>query len=593
MQTIYYMWYLLENYATNPEIKNIVDNTEMYFIPVVNPDGYVHNETTNPNGGGMWRKNRRINPDGTIGVDNNRNYDYWINGDFTQSVFNTTGISATGTGETYPGTAPFSEPENQAIKYFVETNNFKIALNAHTYSNLLLYPYGYADNVFSPEETLYNKLSGLLVKESNFANEIAWTLYPASGDSDDFMYGQTMDHSKIYAFTPEIGSSFWPASSQIIPLCNQMMFTNLNAAKALLNLGKVVDKSPEYIGVNAIFPASFELTHYGLLSTGNYTVSVNPISANIISVGAPFIINNVPTTESVSTAISIGLAPGTNSGDLIVYEFLLNNGQTIEKLKVIKKFGEFITTLSNDCSTVAPNWTTSALAWATTTEAFVSPSTSITDSPNADYLPSQTKTITLNNPIVLSGIPGAKISFAAKWNLENNFDYVVFQISTNNGSTWVSQCGKYTNLASGFQGTGPVFDGVQLSWINEEINLSDYIGQTIKVRFQIKSDQAAQFDGFYFDDFKVNILQNNTLKTNNSEVSQFGIYPNPTSSYLNVNTAKTNYKIAIFNLQGQLIFEKENNNGFQEINTENLASGIYLIEIKSDSFTEIKKFTKK
>ena len=58
------------------KLRNIVDSTEMYFIPCVNPDGYVYNETTNPNGGGYWRKNRRNNNDGSYGVDLNRNYGY-------------------------------------------------------------------------------------------------------------------------------------------------------------------------------------------------------------------------------------------------------------------------------------------------------------------------------------------------------------------------------------------------------------------------------------------------------------------------------------------------------------------------------------
>lgn len=591
MQTIFYMWYLLENYETNDSVKNIVDNTEMYFIPVINADGYVFNESTNPNGGGNWRKNRRDNNDGTFGVDNNRNYDYWVNGDQNLSAWNTTGVGPS-SSLTFAGPSALSEPENQNIKSFVESHNFTIALNAHSFSNLLLYPFGYAFNIPSPDDLVFSTISKHLVKESNYANIIASQLYEASGGSDDWMYGQTFNHTKIYAFTPEIGSSFWPASSQIIPLCNQMMFTNLNAAKMLLNLGVTVDKSPEFIGANATFPAVFDLTHYGLLSNGNYVVSVNPISANITSVGAPFIRTSMSTIETINGSIEVGLASGTSSGDLIIYELLVNNGQSIEKLRVIKKFGEFQTILTNDCSSIAPQWTTSSLAWGLTTEAFVSPSSSITDSPNTNYLANQTKTITLNDPIVLTGITGAQISFKAKWELENNFDYVVFQVSINNGSTWVSQCGKYTNQGSGFQGSVPVFDGLQTNWVTEEINLSDYIGQTIKVRFQFKSDSLENLDGFYFDDFKVNVLQNNVLNTNNSSVSQFVVYPNPTSAYLNVNTTKTNYQIAIYNLQGQLIFRKENNSGIQKIDTENFCSGMYLIELKSDNFTEVKSLQK-
>jgi carboxypeptidase T len=54
-QLIYYMWYLLENYETNAEVKYLVDNNQLFFVPCVNPDGYVYNWTTNPNGGGMHR----------------------------------------------------------------------------------------------------------------------------------------------------------------------------------------------------------------------------------------------------------------------------------------------------------------------------------------------------------------------------------------------------------------------------------------------------------------------------------------------------------------------------------------------------------
>ncbi|MBQ0741152.1 peptidase M14, partial [Aquimarina celericrescens] len=66
-QNLFYMWYLLENYNSNPEIKTLVDNTELYFIPIVNPDGYIYNQQTNPNGGGYWRKNRRNNG-GSYGI---------------------------------------------------------------------------------------------------------------------------------------------------------------------------------------------------------------------------------------------------------------------------------------------------------------------------------------------------------------------------------------------------------------------------------------------------------------------------------------------------------------------------------------------
>jgi hypothetical protein len=590
--TIYYMWYLLENYASSEEVRDILDNTELYFIPVINPDGYIYNQTTNPNGGGMWRKNRRDFGDGTFGVDNNRNYDYWINGDSNQSIWNTLGVSATTTGETYPGTATFSEPETQAVRYFVENHNFKIALNAHTFSDLLLYPYGYDLNVLSPDDTYFNKISGIMVSQNDLTNKIASELYAASGDSDDFMYGQTMNHDKIFAFTPEIGASFWPASSSILPLCKKMMFTNITAAKLVREYGFIEDTSPTFIGTAAIFDANFTLTKYGLGGNGNFTVSINPISSNIVSVGIPFSISGMQVSESASASIQIALAQGTASNDEIVFEYVIDNGQTTERKLITKRYGQLQNILTDAGSAISPTWTSTN--WATTTEAFVSPSASITDSPFANYTNNLNKRITLTDPIDLTGILNATVTFSAKWNMEAKYDYVAFEVSTDNGIVWTKQCGKHTktftqNLVSPSI-TG--YTGNQESWVNEEINLSDYAGQTIQMRFRLSTDNGGNFDGFYFDDFKVNFLQNSVLSTANAVVSPFRIYPNPTQSILNINSSKNNYSIKIYNLVGQLVLSKENNDGFQNLDVQNLNSGLYFIELKSDGFVETQKFYK-
>ncbi len=590
-ENIFYMWYLLENYATNDEVKDIVDNTELYFIPVVNPDGYIYNHTTNPNGGGLWRKNRRAFDDGTFGVDNNRNYDYWINGDASQSVWNTTGVSPSTAGETYPGMTPMSEPENLAVQDFVESHNFKIALNAHTYSDLLLYPYGYELNSPSPDNDYLNKISGIMVSHNDLTNEISSALYAASGDSDDYMYGQTMQHSKIFAFTPEIGQSFWPATTDIIPLCSKMIFSNLTAAKLVREFGFLEDTTPRFVGGEAIFSAAFNLTRYGLGGSGNFTVSIHPLSANIISVGPAFTVSNMQVLDAVNSGIQLGLAAGTASNDDIVYEYVIDNGQTIDRKQVTKKFGQ-LQNLITDTTTnaISPVWTSTN--WATTTEAFVSPSTSITDSPSINYTNNQNKRITLTNAINLSGVANATVSFAAKWEFETNYDYVAFEVSTDNGTNWIPQCGKFTKtfVLNSTSVTG--YTGVQENWVNEEYSLSDYSGQTIKVRFRLLTDNGGNYDGFYFDDFKVNLLQNTVLASTNNVVSPFNIYPNPANAVLNINTSKTNYGIQIFNLLGQTVFSRNNNNGFQNLDVKSLESGLYFIQLKSEGFTETKKFYK-
>src|SRR5688500_3985892 len=96
--TLRFALWLCEGYGNDPLATYLVDQREFYLVPVVNPDGYVYNQTTNPGGGGMWRKNRRNNG-GSFGVDLNRNWpEKW--------GFDNTGSSGTPTSETYRGTAP-------------------------------------------------------------------------------------------------------------------------------------------------------------------------------------------------------------------------------------------------------------------------------------------------------------------------------------------------------------------------------------------------------------------------------------------------------------------------------------------------------
>ena len=47
-QMLFYMWYLLENYATNEEVRYIVDNLELYFVPCINPDGWTPPRSAGP-----------------------------------------------------------------------------------------------------------------------------------------------------------------------------------------------------------------------------------------------------------------------------------------------------------------------------------------------------------------------------------------------------------------------------------------------------------------------------------------------------------------------------------------------------------------
>ncbi|MDD2564031.1 MAG: M14 family metallopeptidase, partial [Salinivirgaceae bacterium] len=183
-QMLFQMWYLLENYATNPEIEYLVNNLELFFIPCVNPDGYIHNQNTDPNGGGMWRKNKRMNAGGSVGVDLNRNFGYMWG-------YNNSGSSTDGNSMTYRGTSGFSEPETQVIKEVCESRAFSLALNNHTYSDILIYPFGY-DNVLTPDSSIFIEYAKRMTQANGYAYGTCYqTLnYTSNGGSDDWFYGE-------------------------------------------------------------------------------------------------------------------------------------------------------------------------------------------------------------------------------------------------------------------------------------------------------------------------------------------------------------------------------------------------------------------
>jgi len=588
-QLIFYMWYLLENYETDQEIRDIVDNTELYFIPCVNPDGYVYNETDEPQGGGMWRKNRF----NTHGVDNNRNYSYIDNNG--NEVWNTAGTSNNTGNDTYAGTEPFSESENSAIRYFVENNDFKLALNNHTYSNLLLYPFGYDYNQFTEDNEVFESISGLLVQENGYENILSSELYPAAGDSDDFMYGMLTTENggtrdKIFAMTPEIGSSFWPAAATIEDLCKEMLFLNLNAAR-LVNNYATLNEISSYTIEGLSFNSTYELQRLGISEPGDFSVTFVPVSDNISSVESVNNYNQLDLGETVEGSFSITLNSNINVGDDVSYKLVLNNGAFDKEYQITKIFGEYSAIFTDSEGAFSGNWITNSNEWAETNEDYFSASTSITDSPNNNYYNNENSVITINNEIDLSDYSYAEITFKAKWEIQSNFDYVQLEIYSDNSDYWIPQCGIYTQSGGGNHQNAygePLYSGNQDAWIEEKISLSDYLGESILIRFKIITNGFGRRDGFYFDDLEINGISNQ-LNVNNN-VNEFTyLYPNPVSNILNINTDLNDFTVEIYSISGQLLITNRN---IKTYDFSNYNSGVYILKLIANQSYKVFKILK-
>jgi len=182
---LYIINQLVTLYPTDATVKALLDRTEIHFAPLVNPDGYLYTWTASANR--LWRKNRRANVGGTYGVDLNRNWnDHW-GGE---------GSSGTPSSDTYRGTAPFSEPESTAVsKYVLANGPFNGAIDYHSYSQLILRPYGWT-TALPPNDALAKTVGDtirariLAVNNVAYTSQASWQLYYTTGSAQDWYYSQ-------------------------------------------------------------------------------------------------------------------------------------------------------------------------------------------------------------------------------------------------------------------------------------------------------------------------------------------------------------------------------------------------------------------
>lgn len=222
--------YLVNEYrAQNVDVVKLVNSRDIHIIPAVNPDGMefdIQNSRYQ-----FWRKNRRANGDGTYGVDLNRNYGF---------KWGTGGSSSSPSSDTYKGPQAFSEIETIAIRDYVEAHpNIKVLLSFHTFSELILYPWGHKYDSIEDQRDFaaHKKIAEKMATWNNYDPMQASDLYIASGDTTDWSYGA----HKIISFTFELdpkntfgtgANGFYPGA-QVIP---QVFNKNLPAAMYLIDI---------------------------------------------------------------------------------------------------------------------------------------------------------------------------------------------------------------------------------------------------------------------------------------------------------------------------------------------------------------------
>ena len=507
MNLFYSVQKLCEGYETgnDPEASYLIRNREMWFIPVINPDGYIYNESIEPYGGGMHRKNRKDTGCGSgteRGVDLNRNYSYnWGSDD--------TGSSPDSCYATYRGEEAFSEPETQVVRDFIEQREFVNVLHYHSYGNMYIHPYGDASVPDEPDLTIYRELAKDMALHNNFNIGTGYEMvgYTVNGDAVDWSYGE----KNIFSYTPEIGSSgqgFWPSSDQIEAICaNQYMPNKIFSFSAGSDF--ILDDysfSSDIINPGESVSVEITIKNRGLApSNGPVTVTLEPLNNLFIVPETIGEADYIGQWETHTLNFEIEVSEQITYYSKVAMKIISQDSVSYSRLDTIEFYiGTPSLIYAEHFNDGLGQWSTNGEWGLTNNPAYGA--YALTDSPSGDYGAEQTTTATLTDEFEFNFVTDPYVSFNARWDIEDGFDFVRFQALTSDNG-WVSLQGRHTVPGNGVtvQPLGEHgYDGSQLNWVEEKIFLSQLIGQVpTAFRFIQTSDELYEGDGFTVDNFKV------------------------------------------------------------------------------------------
>ncbi|GAA1505386.1 M14 family metallopeptidase [Streptomyces synnematoformans] len=216
---LYLIGEFADDYGTDRRITDAVDGREIWIVPDLNPDGGEYDIAAGSYR--SWRKNRQPNPgSGAVGTDLNRNWDYrWgCCGGSSSSPYSST----------YRGSAPESAKEVRVVADFARSRvvggeqQITAGIDFHTYSELVLWPYGYTYNDTAPgltqdDHDAFAAVGGKMAASNGYTPQQSSDLYITDGTINDYLWGE----QKIFSYTFEMyprsagGGGFYPPDEVI------------------------------------------------------------------------------------------------------------------------------------------------------------------------------------------------------------------------------------------------------------------------------------------------------------------------------------------------------------------------------------------
>ena len=555
VEVCYYMIdHLLTNYGVDPDVTWLVDEREIWIIPMLNPDGYENGSRYNGNG-----------------TDLNRNY------------LCPCGCNA--------GSA-MSEPETQALAAFDIDKNPVTSLTFHSGAVYVNYLWDYTYTATPDEPMLitisngYSSYSGLPV-----TNGADW--YIAHGTCQDWCYDQRGEIDT----TIELSVTKDPPASSIDPIVEDnipaMLYQARMSGRGIRGLVTDGDTGePLYATISIpeigrdVYTDPDVGDYHRMVEAGTYTVqcavesyptqtvynvsasldtfvvvnfemeppprgtvagyitdqSMNPVEATVeltdlsgySTISDPangfYEILHIPVGSRTVRASAPGYMSETRTGVQVV-----DSSTSTENFSLVSPI------FYDDFESGLSSWNGS---WGTTTSHAKSPTHSMTDSPGGDYGNHAFTVATLADPVDLTGHGEATLVFWHRYDTEAGYDECYVEVSSNGGSSW-------TQVAS--------YDGLQNDWVEEEIDVSSWAGTSqFLVRFTLDSDGWITDDGWYVDD--VQVFGDPTLSGVDDDVlvrsARVSNYPNPFNPVTNIAyavPAAGRVSLAVYDVAGRKV----------------------------------------
>jgi len=481
---------IARRYDADAAIRALVDQREIWCVPVVNPDGYAFGGP-----GGLWRKNRRPNADGSFGVDLNRNYGHaWGAGQ--------AGSSPVPASSTYRGPAPFSEPETAAMRDFALARRFRTGMTLHGFGELNLLPgdgagQGLAGPTF--HEELAHELERLTGYPHGKPHEL---LYPSTGRAQDWF----AEKLGMVSIEPEIGTAddgFWPPRARLAALTAKNL-------PALLHVAAIAGPHPEAIGFRVreaargesaapnagVVPGStvdlvLSIRNRGLESAAAVAIEVTTPSPHLRVLCGRTTVAGIPaaTTVELSAApILVRVAAEAPVGEpipLFVRASCAGSAAPPVRLELVPGEPQLLFADRGDAGLA--NWVADR-GWGlapgprTTGPAF-------TDSPGGPYSAHANAVLALRPALDLRGVEHAVLSYSER-------------IAT---EPWHDRC--HVEAWTPGRGWEPLFihpGGVETTERRREVSLAAYAGEPeVRFRFRLTANGEREADGWTIDDVEV------------------------------------------------------------------------------------------